>query len=63
MRPEDEDEDLTRCETCGGDGEVGPYGWEYPEYETCPDCKGSGLERDHPDPDAEFDRLREEGRL
>ena len=60
---EPEDDDPTPCETCGGDGEVGPFGWEFPEWEPCPDCRGSGLERDHPDPDEKFDRLREEGLL
>ena len=60
---EPEDDDPTPCETCGGDGEVGPFGWEFPEGETCPDCRGSGLERDHPDPDEKIDRLREEGLL
>jgi hypothetical protein len=58
---EDEDDDTpTECETCSGTGEVGPFGWEYPEYEDCPDCKGSGLESDHPDPDAKFERMRDE---
>ena len=55
-----EDDDPTPCETCGGDGEVGPYGWEFPEWDTCPDCRGSGLDRDHSDPDEKFDRLRED---
>lgn len=60
---EPEDDEPTPCENCGGDGEVGPYGWEFPEWETCPDCRGSGLERDHQDPDEKFDRLREDGLL
>lgn len=56
--PHDEDEEddyPTPCPTCDGSGETGPTGWEYPEYHTCPDCKGSGLERDHPDPDRAFE--------
>jgi DnaJ-class molecular chaperone len=56
--PEDDteaDDEPTPCDTCGGHGDVGPYGWEYPEYDTCPDCKGSGLERDHEDPDRVFE--------
>lgn len=58
---EEEDEDEDVCETCQGSGDVGPFGWEYPEWETCPDCRGSGKESDHPDPDEKFERLREDG--
>jgi DnaJ-class molecular chaperone len=47
------------CPTCGGSGEVGPFGWEYPEWETCRDCRGSGIEYDNSD--AEHDRRKEEG--
>ena len=54
-----EDDEPTPCETCAGSGEVGPFGWEFPEWETCRDCRGSGLERDHEDPDAKFERIRE----
>lgn len=65
MTPDDEEDDdvPTPCDTCGGSGEVGPYGWEFPEWYTCPDCRGSGLERDHPDPDADYDRRKDEGLL
>jgi len=55
-----EDDEPTPCETCGGTGEVGPFGWEFPEWETCRDCRGSGLERDHEDPDAKFERIRDD---
>jgi len=34
------------CSTCGGQGETGPHGWEYPEWYTCRDCNGSGVARD-----------------
>lgn len=58
---EDEyDDEPTKCETCCGTGELGPYGWEYPEYETCHDCGGSGLEKDHRDPDEKFERMRDD---
>lgn len=59
---EHEEEDIppAPCETCEGTGEVGPFGWEYPEYDTCPDCKGSGLERDHMDPDLGRERKRDD---
>jgi len=43
------------CLNCYGTGEVGPFGWEYPEYKTCPDCRGSGLADDGPDPDGWHD--------
>ena len=59
---EHEEKDIppAPCETCEGTGEVGPFGWEYPEYDTCPDCKGSGLERDHLDPDLGRERKRDD---
>jgi DnaJ-class molecular chaperone len=59
--PDDEEDDNLpdRCPTCFGSGEVGPTGWEFPEWDTCPDCKGSGLERDHEDPDRAFEEARE----
>lgn len=41
---EEEEEQPTECERCAGSGEIGPFGWEYPEYETCPDCHGTGVE-------------------
>jgi DnaJ-class molecular chaperone len=46
-----EPETPEECPSCCGFGEVGPFGWEYPIYKTCPECMGSGLERDHRDPD------------
>lgn len=49
------------CENCGGSGSVlDPSSWEYPEYLTCPDCRGSGTDY-RPDPDERFEREREEG--
>ena len=56
--PEDGDE-LQTCETCGGSGEVGPYGWEYPEYDTCPDCGGSGVEDDGSYGDFAYDQIKD----
>lgn len=56
---EDEENDLPElCGTCCGTGELGPTGHEYPEFDTCPDCRGSGLERDHIDPDRAFEEQR-----
>jgi|DEB0MinimDraft_6_1074348.scaffolds.fasta_scaffold07236_5 DnaJ-class molecular chaperone len=57
----DRDEDVMSdpCPTCDGSGELGPYGWEYPEWETCPDCRGSGRESDHDDPDRKFEERRD----
>lgn len=52
---EDDEEELpNRCDTCFGSGEVGPTGWEFPEWHTCPDCKGSGLWSED-DPDRKHD--------
>lgn len=39
------------CPTCVGFGELGPFGWEYPTYQTCPDCRGTGRAEDWADPD------------
>lgn len=51
---------MNTCEHCDGSGEVGPFGWEYPEWHTCRACKGTGVEAD---PDEEHDRKRDEGLL
>ena len=56
MDPEERDV----CDRCGGSGDLGPYGWEYPEYETCDECGGSGYADTGPDPDEKFERMREE---
>lgn len=56
---EHEEEEETPCPTCEGSGEIGPFGWEFPEWDTCPDCKGGGLERHWRDPDEEFERRRD----
>lgn len=50
------------CDNCGGSGTVLDTGWmgEYPDYITCPDCRGSGTDY-RPDPDEKFEREREEG--
>lgn len=53
MSDEPED-DVEVCETCGGEGEVGPTGWEFPEWHTCPDCRGSGRHCEE-DPDRKHD--------
>lgn len=52
------------CDTCGGSGTILDTGWmgEYPDYITCPDCRGSGSDY-RPDPDERFEREREEGAL
>lgn len=57
-RPEDDKPEP--CETCNGTGEVGPFGWEYPEYDTCPDCKGSGVQDDGSYGDLVHDRKRDD---
>ena len=56
---DEDDEDDDNCETCGGSGEIGPSGWEYPEWDTCPDCRGGGLRSDADDPDRKFDEARD----
>lgn len=47
------------CEFCGGTGEVGPFGYEYPEYDTCSDCRGSGKQSGYPDPDRLYEEHRD----
>lgn len=39
------------CENCFGEGEVGPFGYDFPEYKTCDVCGGGGLASDERDPD------------
>lgn len=47
-----------RCSECDGSGEI-VTGWEYPEYVSCPSCKGSGRERDFLDEaDEKYERYR-----
>jgi len=57
MEPIEDHEGPERCLTCGGDGETGPTGWEYPEWTTCRDCNGSGVARDE---DADYDAWRDD---
>ena len=59
----EEDAAPDPCETCGGDGEVISGGWEYPNWVTCPDCKGTGANYDGQDEDLKTDRYREDGLL
>ncbi len=48
------------CEACDGSGEV-VEGWEYPEYLTCRQCRGSGRVRDFLDEaDEAYERKRDE---
>lgn len=60
LHEEDEEKKVTPCETCDGSGEVGPYGWEYPEYDTCPACNGSGVEDDGSREDFAYDRKKDD---
>lgn len=47
------------CEYCNGTGEVGPYGYEYPEYDDCTHCCGTGKEMPEDDPDRKYDTKKE----
>jgi len=56
---EEEEETTQECERCCGSGEVGPFGWEYPEYETCPDCNGEGVENNYCEADEAYQRKKD----
>jgi len=45
------EDELEFCENCFGEGEVGPFGYDVPEYKTCDVCGGGGLASDARDPD------------
>lgn len=58
---EEIDEENTQdCEQCSSTGEVGPFGWEYPEYRTCPSCKGTGIEDNYCEADEAYQRRKDE---
>lgn len=48
------------CEYCEGTGEVGPFGWEYPEYAPCKACRGTGVADTGEYADIVYDRMRDE---
>ncbi len=56
---DDEAEEPEDCEYCNGTGEIGPFGYEYPEYDDCGHCRGTGKEMPEDDPDRKYDTKKE----